>query len=254
MRNEKVSVLITCKNEAHQIAECIASARLLADEIVVADSGSSDGTLEMVRQLGGCRVIEREYVSAGNFKNWAIPQTKHNWVFVLDADERITPELADEIRRTLTNTSYDAYAVRRLNHFLGHPLRFGDWGRDRVTRLFRRHARYQEGTDHSEICLPARQVGQLKQRMPHFTCESYAAYLEKLHRYAQQQADAWHREGRRSSVIHLVGNGPMRFLRAYIGQLGCLDGAAGLQVATLTAYYSFLKQSLLWAKSRPAST
>src|SRR5262245_32408098 len=93
----KLTVLIPCKDEIRHIRACIESARPIADELLVADSGSTDGTLEVARALG-CRVIEREYVNSADFKNWAIPQAQHEWVLVVDADERVTPQLANEIR------------------------------------------------------------------------------------------------------------------------------------------------------------
>src|SRR4029453_11673014 len=96
----KLSVIIPCKNERENIAACVVSARQVADEVLLADSGSTDGALEIARELG-CRVIEREYGTSGDFKNWAIPQASHDWVFILDADERVTPALAAEIRRAL---------------------------------------------------------------------------------------------------------------------------------------------------------
>src|SRR5689334_4819384 len=97
-----LTMLITCKNEAHNIRDCIASVRGLGDEILVADSGSTDNTLDIVREIGGCRIIQRdEYVSAGNFKNWGLPQANYPWVLVVDSDERVTPELAAEVRQTL---------------------------------------------------------------------------------------------------------------------------------------------------------
>src|SRR6187200_2042311 len=93
----KLSVIIPCKNERENLAACVRRARQVADEVLVADSGSTDGTLELARELG-CRVVEREYRTSGDFKNWAIPQAANEWVFILDADERITPELSAEIR------------------------------------------------------------------------------------------------------------------------------------------------------------
>src|SRR5689334_1422144 len=114
----KLTVIIPCKDERENIAACIASARQVADEVLVADSGSADGTLEIARG-SGCRIISREYGTSGDFKNWAIPQAAHEWVFILDADERITSELADEIRQTLDDPKHDGYWVRRLNHFMG---------------------------------------------------------------------------------------------------------------------------------------
>ena len=110
----KVTVIIPCKNERLNIRPCIESARLLADEIIVADSGSTDETLAIVRQMGGCKIIQREYLHYGDFNNWAIPQAKHEWVFILDADERITAELAQEVREALNGESVcDLYWVWR---------------------------------------------------------------------------------------------------------------------------------------------
>ena len=97
----QLTVLIPCKDERRNIRACIESVQAIADEILVADSGSTDGTLDIVRDIGGCRIIEREYINSANFKNWAIPQCRHEWVLVLDADERITPKLAAEILKVL---------------------------------------------------------------------------------------------------------------------------------------------------------
>src|SRR5262245_425564 len=113
----KLTVIIPCKNERENIRACVARALLVAADVLVADSGSTDGTLEIARGLG-CRIIEREYVTSGDFKNWAIPQATYEWVFILDADERITPQLADEIRATLSEPKNDGYWVYRLNHFM----------------------------------------------------------------------------------------------------------------------------------------
>src|SRR5215216_526954 len=108
----KLSALITCKNEALHIRECIEILQRIADEVVVADSGSTDDTLEIVRKCGGCRVIEREFVSYADFKNWAIPQCRHEWVLIIDADERPSGKLLDELKELLkTEPSHDAYWI-----------------------------------------------------------------------------------------------------------------------------------------------
>ncbi|HEV3023714.1 MAG TPA: glycosyltransferase, partial [Pirellulales bacterium] len=100
----KLTVIIPCKNERKNIRPAVESARRVADEVLVADSGSTDGTLDIVRSIGGCRIIEREYVNSGNFKNWAIPQAAHAWVLILDADERVSEPLAAEINALLGGT------------------------------------------------------------------------------------------------------------------------------------------------------
>ncbi len=251
MATPKLTVLLPCKNEETNIAACVDSIGDLADELLVADSGSSDRTLEIVRAIRDCRVIGREFVNAGNFKNWAIPQASHDWILVVDADERVTPSLAREIRRVLASSAndFDGFAIYRANHFMGHRLRHTSWGRDKVIRLFRRQVgRYLEHTDHSEVDLPSERVGQLKSRLTHFTCWDYDTYLVKLHRYAEQQANVWYRQGRKPSLVRMLLTGPLRFMRDYVVHRGFLDGHAGLQVSALSGYYSFMKQARLWHK------
>jgi (heptosyl)LPS beta-1,4-glucosyltransferase len=241
-----VTVIIPCKNEEEHIRACIVSAQQVADEVLVADSGSSDATLAIASELG-CRIIEREYGTSGDFKNWAIPQAAHEWVMILDCDERITPALAKEIRRELVAPRCDGYWIYRRNHFLGHPIRFGPWKNDKCLRLFRRDlGRYVGSTDHAEVELHEGKVGRLRQRMTHYTCSSYAQYLPKLARYADVQSRIWHAAGRRARLGPLLFRFPLRFFQGYLWRLGFLDGLAGLQVCLLVAYLSFLKMAYLW--------
>jgi len=244
----KVTVIIPCKNERLNIRPCIESARLLADEIIVADSGSTDETLAIVRQMGGCKIIQREFLHYGDFNNWAIPQAKHEWVFILDADERITAELAQEVREALNGESVcDLYWVWRDNYFLGHLIHHSGWGSGKIIRLFRRdQGRYLGVTDHAGVYLCGGVAGRLESRLKHYTFWTYDQYLRKLDRYSRGQAAAWHRHGRKPSLLRLVLTGPFRFLRSYILQFGFLDGAAGFQVCMLHGIYSFLKQARLW--------
>jgi len=244
----RLTVIIPCKDERENMRACILSAQRVADEVLVADSGSTDGTLEIARKLG-CRIIEREYRTSGDFKNWAIPQAAHEWVLILDADERVTPELAAEIRGVLADPQHDGYWIYRRNHFLGHPIRFGPWKNDRCLRLFRRDlGRYVGATDHAEVKLSRGTVGRLGARMTHYTCTSYAQYLPKLSRYADVQSRVWHAEGRRTHWGHLLLKFPLRFLQGYLLRLGFLDGLAGLQVCLLVAYLSYLKHAYLWQR------
>ena len=241
-----LTVIIPCKDERENIRACVASARRVADEVLVADSGSTDGTLEIARELG-CRIIEREYRTAGDFKNWAIPQAAHEWVLILDADERVTPELAAEIRGELVEPRHDGYWLHRRNYFLGHPIRFGPWTNDRCLRLFRRDwARYVGTNDHAELELSRGSVGRLQTRLVHYTCTSYSQYVPKLVRYADVQSRIWNDEGRRTSALQLLMRFPLRFLQGYVWRLGFLDGLAGLQVCALVAYLSYLKHAYLW--------
>lgn len=248
-----LTVIIPCKNEREHLAACIASAKQLAADVLVADSGSTDGSLEIARALG-CRVIEREYRTSGDFKNWAIPQAANPWVLILDADERITPELADEISLVLERPKHDGYRIGRINHFLGHPIRFGPWRNDDCLRLFRRdRGRYVGPTDHADVHVTGGTVGRLRVPMIHYTCTSYDQYLPKIQRYAAVQAAVWHEGGRRASLGQMLFRGPLRFMQCFFLRLGFLDGLAGLQVCALIAYLSYLKHAQLWEiqHSRP---
>ncbi|MGI8982121.1 MAG: glycosyltransferase family 2 protein [Pirellulaceae bacterium] len=244
----KLTVIIPCKNERFNIRPCIESARLIADEVLVADSGSTDGTLDIIRGMGGCRIVEREYVHSGDFKNWAIPQATHDWVFILDSDERVTPAMAKEVQDILCRgPDCDGYWVYRDNYFLGHLVRYSGWGSAKVLRLFRRDlGRYAGDTDHAEVSLGQGVAGRLRSRLTHYTFWTYDQYLRKLDRYAKVQAAVWHREGRRPSMFRLWTTAPLRFLRSYIVQWGFLDGPAGFQVCMLHGIYSFLKQARHW--------
>lgn len=244
----KLTCLIPCKNEAANIAACIQSFRSIADEVLIADSGSTDGTLEIVRQLGGCRIVEREYRTSGDFKNWAIPQATHPWVLLLDADERVTPELADEVVRILEDgPQKDGYRIYRNNHFMGHPVKSCGMNNDWVIRLFDRDkSRYKGDTDHARIDLPESRLGRLNALLDHYTVWSYDQWFRKYERYAKVQAQIWYDQGRRPSYFELLTRAPLRFVRDYIFQLGILEGQVGLQMAMLAGYYSYMKQARLW--------
>jgi len=248
-----LSVIIPCKNEAKNIAACVNPLLSIADEVIVADSGSSDATIDLARELG-CRVIEREYVHSGDFKNWAIPQAKNNWVLLVDADERVTPELAQEVKAALQQNDHDGFWIHRLNHFMGKPVRHGVWSNDSVLRLFKRDlARYSGDTDHAEIVISTGRVGTLQAKLNHFTYTSYSQLFRKLDRYTSYQAEVWKSQGRKPRIYQMLFRAPLRFMLSYVVRGGFLDGAAGVQIAALVAFYSFLKQARLWELSQVSS-
>ncbi len=252
----KLSVLIPCKDEQRNIRPCIESVRSIADELLVADSGSTDGTLDIVQEMfshtdGDCRLIEREYVNSADFKNWAIPQAKHEWVLVVDADERVPPELADEIRQVLRNPppEIDGYWIGRDNHYLGHRIRHCGWNSDDVLRLFRRHqGHYQTRWVHAEVEIEAHRTQRLNTAFLHYTTWNTDDYLFKMNRYAAWGALNFRDEKgwKTAGLLPMISRAPLRFLQLYVFRLGFLDGIPGLQVCMFTAFYSFLKQAKLW--------
>ena len=245
-----LTVIIPCKNEAKNIVACVEPLLGIANEVIVADSGSDDETIELARGLG-CRVIEREYVHSGDFKNWAIPQAKHEWVLLVDADERVTPDLANEVKASLQQDSHDGFWIHRLNHFMGKPVRHGVWSNDCVLRLFKRDlARYSGDTDHAEVVISTGRVGTLQAKLDHFTYTSYSQLFKKLDRYTSYQAEVWKAQGRKPRMYQMLLRAPLRFILSYVFRGGFLDGAAGLQIAALVGFYSFLKQARLWELSQ----
>jgi glycosyltransferase involved in cell wall biosynthesis len=246
---KKLTVLIPCKNESQNIQACIESARSLADEILVADSLSTDNTLELAQRTGDCRIIQREFVDYADFKNWAIPQASYPWIMLLDADERLTEPLAAEIRTVIDrdDPSRDAYNVRRDNFFLGFRIRHCGWNRSRITRLFRRDkCRYGAARVHEELDIPRDRIGALRGKLLHYTCRSIWQWIEKHNRYAVLWAEDHHAAGRRTSWLGILFRPPLRFLQLYVFRGGLLDGSAGLIVCLSNAFYTFLKYAMLW--------
>lgn len=245
----QLSVLIPCKDEHQNIADCINSVRSIADEIVVADSGSTDGTLDIVHGLGGCRVIQREYVNPADFKNWAAPQCSHDWILAIDADERLTPELATEIRMLLDRgPKHDAYYVFRRNFFFGREVKHCGWERDKVLGLYRRDVcRYAHGYVHEHLEVSTSRIGYLSGKYLHYPYWSFDQYLEKLGRYTTWAAWELHERGNRSTLSALFARPSYSFVRHYILRRGFLDGKMGLIISALASYYVFIKFAKLWS-------
>jgi glycosyltransferase involved in cell wall biosynthesis len=244
----KLTVLITCKDEELHIRDCIESARDVADEILVADSGSRDATLDIVRSLGGCRIVEREFISYADFKNWSVPQCAHEWVLIIDADERVTPELTREIKALLQqDPAEDAYWIRRENYFLGHRIRFSGWSNDRVVRLIRRDAcQYFPRPVHEAMNVPSGKISVLRNAFRHFTAWDLEHFVAKQNNYSTRGAVHMRMSGKHVGLAFTLLHAPFRFLQLYLLRGGFLDGYPGLMVCGITAFYTFLKDIKLW--------
>ena len=249
---QKLTVLIICKNEESKIRDCILSAREVADEIIVADSGSTDGTLRQAREMGGCRIYSREFVNFADFRNWSLGLASHRWVFVLDADERFTDALAQEVRQVLDNVEddIDGYWVGAHYIFLGREIRHGDWGSHRNLRLFRRdRCQYLPARVHESLNVDRRRTRQLHHRLVHHSIESYDEYFRKYVSYTKWSAlDMWDR-GKRAHGLKLVVAPFFRFYWLYIVRRGFLDGLPGFQLCMLQSFFvTFVKQARLWER------
>lgn len=242
---EKLTVIIPTYNEEEFIEEAIKSV-LWADEIMVVDSFSTDRTLEIARRYTDF-VLEHEYINSATQKNWAIPQASHSWVFVLDADERATPELKEEIQEVLRKGSdCAAFRIRFFTYFMGKPLRFSGLQTENSIRLFRRdECRYKDKHVHSGIVTDGA-IGELRSRIIHYTYRNLDHFMNKAYQYTTWGAYDRLPKTRKITFYHLWFKPHWRFFRHFILQLGILDGRQGFIYAKIAAYKVFLRSLKIW--------
>jgi len=247
----RLSAIVTTFNEAERIGETLRRLSF-ADEVLVVDSFSTDGTPEIARGCGA-KVVQHGYESPATQKNWAIPQAEHEWVLIVDADEWVTPELAEEIGRTTADANAaDGYEIRRRNFFLGKEIKHSGWQNDWVVRLFRRErGRYAERQVHEVMDVEGR-GGRLQGCLLHHSYRSMEDYWRKLRRYAEWNAREARRREERVSLAYMMVHAPLRFLKAYLVQGGFLDGGHGLVVCLLTAVYAAAKDVRIWEMQQGA--
>ena len=239
------SVVIAAKDEATEIAHCIASVRW-AEEVIVVENDSSDDTVAVARDAGAT-VFSHPFTTIGRQRNAAIARARHQWILVIDADERGTPALREEISSVIGDESRRevAYRVRRRNFFLGREIRHGGWERDRPVRLFRSRMRYDERPVHEHVVADG-PVGELEEPMLHYPYASLGEYFAKLDRYSRWWAEQSFERGRRVGTWTIAVKPPARFFSMYVLRGGFLDGAAGVLVAALAAMSVAAKYARLW--------
>jgi len=242
-----LSVVLITRNAAAQLPECLASVAF-ADEVVVVDSGSSDGT-EALATRYGARVVAREWLGFGRQKQFAVEQAAHDWVLCLDADERVSPELAASMVRALQAPAAPVYRMARRNRFLGRWLRHGEGYPDWSVRLFdRRHARWSDDDVHEKVLYtvsPGAPLGTLTGDLLHESGEELGRYLEKQNRYTTLAAQELHRRGQRAGIARLALSPLLRFIKFYLLRLGFLDGMPGLAHVSIGCMNSFMKYAKL---------
>ena len=245
----KLSVTIITKNEAADIEAALASVAW-ADEIVVVDSHSTDDTAAVARRHTD-RVVVRDWPGYGAQKNYAASIAAYDWILSLDADERATPELATEIRARLNGAPREAaFRIPRVTWHLGRWIRTTDWYPDYQLRLYDRRAAEWTGALVHEAVGVRGAVGQLRAELQHYAYRDIADHLETIDRYTTLAAHQMHDAGRRAGIGGLIVHPPLAFLRNYVARGGCRDGAAGLIISSMNAYYVFLKFAKLWELQR----
>ncbi len=247
MSRPLISAIITSFNEVEFIEDCVRSVEW-AEEIYLVDSFSTDGTIDLVRKkFPQVRVEQREYRGAASQKNYAIDRASHDWIFYIDADERVTPELREEMFRVLEQSPrYWGYSIGRRNFVLGEEVKYSGLQRDRVTRLFhRRHARYPNRRVHADLLVDG-PTGLLVQKMIHFYIRSYDHMIAKMTRYGNWGAAQMFLDGKSTGAAGIAGHTLGKFFRDYVLNLGFLDGTRGLISVGMHVYYTFWKYAKLW--------
>ena len=245
---QPLSVAIITLNAASQLEDCLKSA-CFADDIVVVDSGSTDGTQALAERLGA-RVIAQDWLGFGPQKQFAVTAAHHNWVLCLDADERVSPELQSSIKNELKNPSTAAFRFARCNRFLGRYLKHGEGYPDWSLRLFdRRQARWSADAVHEKVeTLSA--VGDLSGDLLHESAESLSSYLSKQNRYTTLAAEMALAAGKRASFPRIALSPIIRFIKFYFVRQGFRDGLPGLIHIAIGCFNSMMKYSKMLERQK----
>jgi glycosyltransferase involved in cell wall biosynthesis len=248
----RVSVTIITLNEAEHIADAIDSAAW-ADEVIVVDSGSTDETVAIAERKGA-RVSTRPWNGYVDQKNHAATLAANDWILSLDADERVTPALAEEIRALLSRgPDARGYRISRVTWYLGRWIRGTDWFPDFQLRLYdRRAGRWSERSVHESFELNER-PRKLRGELEHYAYRDINHHLSKINQYTTMAAQDWVAHGRRTNALELLIHPPVAFLRNYVLRAGFRAGAAGLVISIINSYYVFLKLAKLWEMQQQPS-
>ena len=248
----KLTVTVITRNESANIAACLESVAW-ADEIIVVDSHSTDETVAIAQRLA-TRVEVREWPGYGAQKNYAATLASNDWILSIDADERISKELASEIRAVIGGeSSASGYRIPRVAHYLGRWIRSTDWYPDYQLRLYdRRHGTWDTRQVHESVLLTGTPE-LLRHELQHYPYKNIAHHIQTIDRYTTLAAVEWLAAGRRTTAVHAFLHTLFAFLRNYIVRGGFRDSGAGLIISVLNWYYVFLKFAKLWELQRRGS-
>ena len=242
-----LSVIIITRNESANIAACLESVAF-ADEVIVLDGQSTDDTVEIARRHGATVILADTWEGFGRQKNKALGFASHDWVLSLDADERVSPALADEIQRCLNLSGPSLYDIPRLTNFCGQWIHHCGWRPDRVTRLFQKNAaQFSNDMVHEKLVpIHSTPIGKLEHSLLHYSYPDANAYWRKLQVYSVAWAQQRYAQGQTSSMSRAIGSGVVAFIKSYVFRLGFLDGAMGLAVCILQGQAAYGKYFTLY--------
>lgn len=235
-----LSVILITKNEAANIRDCLQSVAW-ADEIIVIDSASTDETARIAKEMGAQVHVHTDWPGFGPQKNRALGYAGKDWIFSIDADERVTPELRVEIEQAMCSGETDGYYCPRLSQFCGQFVHHSGWYPDYVLRLFKRGTgRFSDSLVHESVLLTG-STARLKSPLLHYSYLTTADVERKVEHYSTAAAQQMFQAGKRSSWVGAALSGGWAFVRTYVIRLGILDGSAGWNIARMNARTTYLK-------------
>ena len=245
-----ISAFIICQNEEANIRRCLESVKW-CDEIIIVDSGSTDNTLNICSEYN-TKIYQRGWPGYVAQKRYAIEQCSCEWVINIDADEELSPDLQEEIKNYLKNDdqTVNGYQVNRVVNFLGKWWRSGGWYPEFRLRLCRRQATTWGGEDPHEKAIVSGAVKKLTAELYHYTYRDIHHQVATLNNYSSQAAKSLFKKGKKPSILKMLFNPILRWIKWYFLKQGFREGFLGLVMATLEAYYVFLKYLKLWELHR----
>ena len=241
-----LSVVIITLNEEEKIRDCLESVKW-ADEIIVIDSLSTDKTIEIAKEYTD-KIFQRKFPGFGEQKNFAISKAAGDWILSIDADERVTPPLAEDIKNVMAESKVHGCLIPIKTYFLGRPMKHCGWWPNYKLRLFKKDSgTMSDSLVHESVTVPG-QTRKLKNPLDHYSYTDIDEYMEKLERYTSLSADAMAKKGKNSSIFTALAHSFFAFFKIYILKAGFLDGKEGFILAKLSSYYNFLKHIKLYEK------
>lgn len=248
----RLSIALIAHNEAHQLRACLGSVAW-ADEIVVVENASTDGTAELARELGAIVISTPDWPGFGAQKNRAVEACAGDWILVLDCDERVSPELRAQIERTLAAPAFDVYRIPRRSTYCGQFIEHSGWRPDHVRRLFRRGAaRFSDARVHENL-LTERPLGTLTEPIVHYSFRTLEEVIAKMNRYSSDSAAMLAARGRAPGLTTAVLHGLAAFVRSYVLRGGFLDGRMGFVLAVSNAEGSYYRYVKAWLAAQDRS-
>ena len=246
MKKIKLTVVIITKNEEKRLLPCLESVEW-ADEIIVLDDESTDQTCRIAEEFGA-RVIKRKMDIEGKHRNFGYAQAKNEWVLSLDADERVTLELRDEIIELLhSSPDKPGYNIPRRNYIGDYWVRFGGWYPSAQMKLFRKDKfKWEEVEVHPRAFLASGRAGFLKNDIIHYSYKDFTDFLNKMNRQTTWEAKKWVDDGRKMSLARALWKTIDRFFRTYVRKQGHKDGFTGFMVAFFAGLYQIISYVKYW--------